>query len=53
MILRELGLKLAEIATLPIQAEKKEMWRALNNLSGKIHESDDVDCGSMRGIGFA
>ena len=32
LILRELGLKLAEIAALPVQAEKKNMWRALNDL---------------------
>lgn len=31
-ILRELGEKIAEIAALPIQKEKADMWRRLNNL---------------------
>jgi hypothetical protein len=31
-ILRELAKKLAEIASLPIQQEKMELWRRLNKL---------------------
>jgi len=31
-ILRELGLRVAEIAALPIQAEKRNQWQALNRL---------------------
>ncbi|MDR1047089.1 MAG: hypothetical protein LBL64_04885, partial [Treponema sp.] len=32
-ILRELARKVAEIAALPVQEEKKRLWRALNGLS--------------------
>jgi len=32
VILRELGAKLAEIATLPVQEEKKRLWREHNDL---------------------
>jgi hypothetical protein len=35
VILRELAQQVAEIAALPVQEEKKRLWRALNSLKGE------------------
>jgi hypothetical protein len=33
--LRELAKRIAEIAALPVQEEKKRLWKALNSLKGE------------------
>ena len=49
-VLRELGRQVAEIAALPVQAEKIRLWRALNGLCPVPLESRDFQMAIDTGI---